>query len=71
MLKNLARTFTIAAALSALVTPATFAQLGTDPEPWVVQPLAVRAVAVHPKAVQPGEVRLEVVHVILAYLGLA
>ncbi len=36
MFKHLARKLTIGAALLALVTPAAFAQLGTDPEPGVV-----------------------------------
>ncbi len=36
MLKHLARTLTIGVALLTLITPAAFAQLGTDPEPGVV-----------------------------------
>jgi hypothetical protein len=46
MLKHVARKLLIGAALIAFVSPAAFAQTGTDPEPGIV-------------------------HVILAYLGLA
>jgi hypothetical protein len=37
MLKHIVRKLVIGATLAALVSPAAFAQTGTDPEPQVVQ----------------------------------